>query len=426
MNNLSQLYRTIISLMFALFIIPLQIYAGGVMLYEISSADTRLASAGWSSRAQDPSTVFTNPAGMSRLCGEQVEFGVQPIFNYVHFKPDSRTNVSGSNGNANKWIPSGSFFYVRPLDDSFTFGIASLGYFGSDLHYNNHWVGRYYVQDALLMGFSFVPALSYRINECWSVGVGANVMYGILKQRSAVNNALDATPDGWFNLKDNKVSAGGVFGVLYEMTPCTRFGIQYLTSVKLNFKDRPKFSNIGPNLTEILTALNIINSTLNLQIRVPQSVMLSAYHDLASNWSMMADIGWQQWSRFQRTEINLAGPDAQSFQFNVNYKDSWHAALGTEWHLNDCWTISSGIAYDSAVVNTAERTFTFPIGRQWRFGAGARWFKSSNLIFDLSAALLWQGDLKTTQSRGILARTVSGNYKNMYSAFLCANLTRLF
>lgn len=426
MNNPTQFCRIAVSLLCALFMISLQVYAGGVMLYEISSADTRLASAGWSSRAQDPSTVFTNPAGMSRLCGEQVQFGAQPIYNYIQFDPNSRTNVSGQHGHANKWLPSGSFFYVRPLDESFTFGIGSLGYFGSDLHYNNHWVGRYYVQDVLMMGFSLVPALSYRINDCLSIGVGANVMYGIMKQRSAVNNILDQAPDGYFNLKDNKVSAGGVFGVLYEMTPSTRFGVQYLTSVKLGFRDRPKFSNIGPILTGILDEVGILNSTLNLKIRVPQSVIVSAYHDLAYNWSMMADIGWQQWSRFERTEIVLADLAQTSFQFTVKYRDSWHAALGTEWHVDDCWTLSSGIAYDSAAVSTSERTFTFPVGRQWRLGAGARWMKSCNLIFDFSTALLWQGDLNATQTRGALARTVSGKYKNMYTAFACLNLTWLF
>ena len=48
---------------------PQFLSGGGVCLYEISTADVRLASAGWSARAEDPSTLFTNPAGMTRLCG---------------------------------------------------------------------------------------------------------------------------------------------------------------------------------------------------------------------------------------------------------------------------------------------------------------------------------------------------------------------
>ena len=44
---------------------------------EVGTADVGLASAGYTARAQDASTVFTNPAGMTRLDGTQVLAGGQ-------------------------------------------------------------------------------------------------------------------------------------------------------------------------------------------------------------------------------------------------------------------------------------------------------------------------------------------------------------
>ena len=38
--------------------------AGGLIAYEIGTADVGLASAGYNARAQDASTVVTNPAGV--------------------------------------------------------------------------------------------------------------------------------------------------------------------------------------------------------------------------------------------------------------------------------------------------------------------------------------------------------------------------
>jgi hypothetical protein len=46
--------------------------AGGISLYEIATPDVGLAAAGYAARAEDASTVFTNPAGMSRLEGADV------------------------------------------------------------------------------------------------------------------------------------------------------------------------------------------------------------------------------------------------------------------------------------------------------------------------------------------------------------------
>ena len=52
------------------------VLAGGLLLYEVGTADVGLASAGYTARAQDASTVFTNPAGMTRLDGTQVVLGL--------------------------------------------------------------------------------------------------------------------------------------------------------------------------------------------------------------------------------------------------------------------------------------------------------------------------------------------------------------
>jgi len=42
------------------------------MLDELGTPDVGRASAGWAARADDAATVFTNPAGMSRLSGKQL------------------------------------------------------------------------------------------------------------------------------------------------------------------------------------------------------------------------------------------------------------------------------------------------------------------------------------------------------------------
>ena len=53
--------------------------AGGLYLYELGTPDVGAAAAGWAARAQDASTVFTNPAGMTRLEKSELLVGVQPF-----------------------------------------------------------------------------------------------------------------------------------------------------------------------------------------------------------------------------------------------------------------------------------------------------------------------------------------------------------
>ncbi|MEI6193785.1 MAG: outer membrane protein transport protein [Verrucomicrobiota bacterium] len=59
--------------------------AGGIDLYEISTPDVGLASAGYAAAAQDASTLFKNPAGMSRLDGPQFNSSLQVLHGNAKF-----------------------------------------------------------------------------------------------------------------------------------------------------------------------------------------------------------------------------------------------------------------------------------------------------------------------------------------------------
>jgi long-subunit fatty acid transport protein len=71
--------------------------AGGASLYEISTPDVGLASAGYAAGAQDASTLFKNPAGMSLLTGPQLESSLQVLYGNVQFQGNSKTTTSGGN-----------------------------------------------------------------------------------------------------------------------------------------------------------------------------------------------------------------------------------------------------------------------------------------------------------------------------------------
>lgn len=412
-------------IIFLILWLPFGLSAGGINLYEISSDNIRLASAGWSARAEDPSTLFTNPAGMTRLQEREVQLGAGGIYGNVFFKSDDETDVLGANGYADSFLPTGSFFYVHPINENLTVGLGNLGYFGADLHYNSNWVGRYYLLNVMLEGFSLVPSVAYKISDCFSVGVGLNAMYGIFHQRSAISNRLDLLSDGKIKLKDQDFAFGAVIGVLYEASPCLRFGIQYLSRVDLRFKMKPKLENAGPTVEDIITDFDLSATRIKVKANVPQSVVVSAYYDVDSTWSIMGDIGWQEWSKFEKVSIAFSSTNGD-LTFKPKYQDTWHAAVGVEYRYYPCWTFSSGIAYDTSAVTKAERTPDFPVGKQWRFGTGAKFQYSPNLAFDLSYELQWSGDLSMDVNKGSLAGRVAGNYDNFYIEFFCFNLTYVF
>src|SRR5579862_1347859 len=93
-----------ITLILLVLVSPRVADAGGFFLYELGTPDVGLASAGYAARAQDASTVFTNPAGMTMLDHSQILAGIQPIYAHLNFAQDASTTTRGTDG-GNALVP---------------------------------------------------------------------------------------------------------------------------------------------------------------------------------------------------------------------------------------------------------------------------------------------------------------------------------
>jgi long-chain fatty acid transport protein len=397
-------------------------HAGAIFLYEIGTPDVGLASAGYAARADDASTLFKNPAGMSRLDRAQFQGGLQALYGSVSFSPDANTSArlgTGDGGNAIGWLPGGSLFVTVPLNDRWAVGLGTLSYFGLAAEYDDTWVGRYYLQKSALLGLSLMPSLSFKASDQLSFGVGLNAMYGYLNYEAAVNNTIG--PDGQMILKDSTWGYGANVGVLFQASEQTRLGLTYLSAVKLDFADTPSFTGLGPGLGAILAN----PSKLDLGVTAPQSAMLSAYHALNDKWAVMADFGWQDWSEFGSVQVGVEAGGTTTV--NLNYQDTYHGALGAQYRASDQWLFSGGIAYDSSAVKDEDRTVTVPIGETWRFGLGAQYQLSPAVSMGAACTFMWAGDLPVDQGNDVSLRgRVSGAYDDAWFAFGTLTLTWKF
>jgi len=396
--------------------------AGGIELYEIATPDVGLASAGYAARADDASTLFKNPAGMSQLQGAQVQGGLQALYGSVSFSPDVDTSTRLGNdggGNALGWLPGASLFVVEPLGDKWRVGLGMLSYFGLASDYNDNWAGRYYVQKSALVGMTLMPSVSYEATDWLSFGAGLNAMYGLLDTELAVNNGIGA--DGQMTLKDRTWGFGANVGALIKAGEKTRFGVNYLSAVKLDFADTPTFTGLGPGMSIILAN----PSELNLGMKVPQSVMLSAYHELTDQWALMADFGWQDWSQFGYVQAGIESGGATTL--NLQYQDTFHGALGAQYRASEKWLLSGGVAFDSSAVTSENRTVTLPMGQAWRFGLGAQYQLSRSVNVGAACTFMWAGNMSVDQGTDASLRgRVSGSYQDAWFTIANVNLTWKF
>ncbi|MDR7284421.1 long-chain fatty acid transport protein [Pseudomonas corrugata] len=402
-----------------------QAWAGGIMLYEIGTDNVGLANAGAAARAQGPSTIAYNPAGMSYLPGTQITGGLQVLYGDVSFDRDAGTEPGSGSGNALDPIPGGSFFVTHELDDQWSVGFGTYGDFGLAINYDNDWSGRYFAQNASIVGLSMVPSVSYRFNEQWSVGVGVKAMYGELKAQTAIDRSpfgfTDRT-DGQYKYRDGTWGYGANVGVIFAPQTGTRIGLTYTSQVDLDFEDRLDVKGDG----RLLERIN--NTQTDLDVKVPQTVTLSLFQQMDPKLALLASVNWQDWSEFGEigVQVDTTAFGAQSTTVDAHFKDTWHLSLGAQYQATEQWLWNVGVAYDSSAVSDSNRSVILPMNESWRLGTGATYALDKDTDVNVSWALIWLGDMPDQQTKTVSGNQISGQFDSAWIQALTGNMTWRF
>ncbi|MBW2510537.1 MAG: outer membrane protein transport protein, partial [Deltaproteobacteria bacterium] len=415
---------TLIAMTFCL--MPLSTNAAGLWLYEQATPDMGSASAGRAALAMDASTASVNPAGMTRLDRSQLLAGFQMLYVDTKFDTDFAQFGGGDGGNAGGWVPAASFSYVHKVSPDLSVGVSVGSFFGLGLDYGKSWAGRYYVQEADFLTIGVNPGIGYRVNQQLSIGAGVSAVNSRLYQKTAIRNLptlQNPNPDdGQLKLEDDDWGFGYNLGVLYEPNQVSRFGLTYRSEIDLEYKDTASLKGLQLPLSGIANIVGLVGSQLDMEMNLPQAVMLSAYHRLTERLAILGNIGWQEWSSFGESSLSLSSEETKDLNLDRDFDDTWHFALGFQYQIDDPWLLSVGIAYDESPVSDSNRTPDMPLDRQWRYATGIQYDLSQEMTIGCAYELLDAGDAEISQNRGKLAGAIEGDYSSNYIHFFNVNL----
>jgi len=419
---------TLIAMTFCL--MPLSTNASGLWLYEQATPDMGSASAGRAALAMDASTASVNPAGMTRLDRSQLLAGFQMLYVDTKFDTDFAQFGGGDGGNAGGWVPAASFSYVHKVSPDLSVGVSVGSFFGLGLDYGKSWAGRYYVQEADFLTIGVNPGIGYRVNQQLSIGAGVSAVNSRLYQKTAIRNLptlQNPNPDdGQLKLEDDDWGFGYNLGVLYEPNQVSRFGLTYRSEIDLEYKDTASLKGLQLPLSGIANIVGLVGSQLDMEMNLPQAVMLSAYHRLTERLAILGNIGWQEWSSFGESSLSLSSEETKDLNLDRDFDDTWHFALGFQYQIDDPWLLSVGIAYDESPVSDSNRTPDMPLDRQWRYATGIQYDLSQEMTIGCAYELLDAGDAEISQNRGALAGAIEGDYSSNYIHFFNVNLIKRF
>ena len=349
-------YTALISL------ISFNVNAAGFALIENGSSGLGNAYAGASAVAEDASTIYFNPAGLSKLDGQQFLVAGHYISTKSAFS-NSNSTVSGtfgggalpgpnSDGGGDSFVPS--FFYSNKINETWSFGLGITVPFGLGTEYDENWVGRYRAIKSEIHTTNINPSVAYKVNDKFSVGFGVSAQYieatltnridsaayclgalgdpGGLCSGGNLNagNVGNATYDSAQNLSGDDWSIGWNIGLLYNLSSSTQLGVSYRSDIDQKLTGTVDFT-VNSDLQAVLTTIgsSLLSDTgIAAGIHLPESFSISLSHDIDQKWKILADATWMKWERYGQIVIDFDNPAQANSTLSPNYQNQWRYSVG--------------------------------------------------------------------------------------------------
>ncbi|MBI1397637.1 MAG: hypothetical protein GC151_16825 [Betaproteobacteria bacterium] len=407
-------------------------HGAGFALSEQGAAGLGDAYAGAAALGEDASTVFYNPAGMSRLSrGELIvggaAIGLKAEFSGTATRPAALgggTNTGGTGGDAGGWSGVPGLYLVKPINDRIVFGLGVSTPFGMRTEYDDGWVGRFQGIKSDLKTINVNPAVSYRINDSLSVGVGVNYQRIEAELTNAVvlQTGISTFAEGRTRLKADDDSWGWNAGALWEISDSSRIGVSYRSGIH---------HTVTGDVTTTLGSTYIAAGSggSRADIELPAIASVSFVQAVSPTVDLLADVTYTHWSSVQQlTVVNTANGTARDI-LNFDFDNAWRYSVGVNYRLSEAWMLRAGLAYDQTPVKDAQhRTVRLPdADRKW-VAFGVRWNITGSAALDAGYAHLFLNDVNINFSRGQLTpgttsvsaptvSTVTGSYSGSVDIF---------
>lgn len=397
--------------------------ASGFALIEQSVRGLGNAFSG-SAVAEDASTIFFNPAGLTRLSGSSVVGAGYYIFPSAIFQNQGSTIVNGApliggnggDGGVSIFVPN--LYAAWDVSDRVKLGLGTNSPFGLKTKYNQNWVGRYYAIDSELTTININPTLAAKLTDNLSVGVGVNLQYADAKLTNAIDfgligfsNRLPTSPqaaDGFVKLAGDDWSWGYNLGLLYEPSQNTRIGLAFRSPITHNLEGDADF-NVPTTAARLTATGRFTDSDIRAKLKLPATVSLNAYQQLSSRLAATADITWTGWSRFEELRVKFDNPVQPDSVLPENWHDAFRYSLGLNYALNNAWQLRAGVAYDESPADEKYITPRIPDSSRTWLAIGASFKPSDSLSFDVGYAHLFVDDTEINQ-----VSTTNGNLRGKF------------
>lgn len=281
--------------------------SGFQLMGEQSASSLGNAGAGSAAVAENASTIYYNPAGMTELGRGSVSAGLVAVRTNFEFSNDGSITpgLTGDGGNGGNWGVVPNAYGSWQLAKDWYIGLGIGAPFGLKTKYDAPWIGSAHSNEFDIKTININPSIAWRAADWVSLGAGINWQrIDATYKRAAGTNGVPILTNGRPTIVNGQVVTypngllpntsvklemdddawGWNVGALFKPAEQTKIGVSYRSKIKYTATGDVSVS--GPS-----AAVNAGGSSnIKADIDVPDTFILSLSQGIGDKWELLADV----------------------------------------------------------------------------------------------------------------------------------------
>ena len=343
--------------------------AEGFALSDFGARGTALAG-GMVARADDPSAVAWNPAGITQLPGTQIMVGMTAIQPSGTVDTVDRFGIGRSTDVDKHTWANPHAYLTHQFSDNLWGGIGIFSRFGLGNSYPTNWPGRENLKYVSLKTVSLNPNLAFKINDNLSLAVGLEFMYAtmLMKKDADLGGMVNPALAGRFGhdqqmLTGSSIAPGFNLAAHYKFNDEWAAGLTYRSRVKQAVRGHLEFENKNP-----LPGVHLPNSDLHGNLNLPDTISFGVMWKPMETLSFEAGTVYTVWSNYR--SLNIHVDDYGTAYSPKNWRDTWGFNVSAEYKALDWLTLRGGYVFETSPMKDSTCDYMTPSNGRHRITAG--------------------------------------------------------
>ncbi len=339
--------------------------------------------------ADDASSVYYNPAGLTRLAGPQLITNIYAGHAITRYK-----DANGTDSSDGRIYVLPMFYYGTPVpgSDRLFLGLGVYEPFGLGSKWSDDSPVRYNSTLAEISVININPSVAWRLSDRLSVGAGLDFFTSTVKMRNMNDYSAVGGGDGQFKLEADGRGWGYNLGLQYQCTDSIVLGVSYRSQVRVGYDGDAEFQDIPPALIPPFGGTNV-SYDADGGIDYPASVTVGLSWQATEKLRLELAADWQKWSTRDVQSYSIQGPPGVQSS-PIDWDDSWVLMLGAEYQLDEKWTLRAGYGFNQTPVPSSTADPSLPTGDTHALSLGVGRRVSKNATLD-AACVLAYGERQT-------------------------------